>query len=350
VPILTKIFKEGDAPMRGAVLQVAWVYGGKAKDIFIAGLKDKNADVRQQAVSSLQNGQQDLTELVPTIVGLMKDKKQPLRPQLVWLFQRAGEAGAPYLGELLKDEDVNVRVSASQVLQNLGPKSAKAMPAIKAALKDENAQVRLAAMELVATVGGEGSAFLVKQFPAEKDPNIRAGLLQIMTQTSDRKLARPLLKTAMSDPSAQVRLTTINILGSFGQDSKEGFEAFVLGLKDSDNQVRVTAGYQASYYGQKSWVPLEAALSSTKDAQSRQAILQGLQGTGYRSKTGVAPLMECLKDTDPSVRQFACIVLGNIGPDAASALPQLRALTKDNIPTVQQAAQAAVKLIERAKK
>src|SRR5262249_17750144 len=231
-----------------------------------------------------------------------------------------------------------------------GPKAAKAMPAIKAALKDENAQVRLAAMQLVATVGGEGTAFLLKQFPAENDPNIRAGLLQIMAQTPDRKLALPLLKAAMSDPSAQVRLTTINVLGSFGQDSKEGFEAFVLGLKDSDNKVRMTAGYQGSYYGQKSWGPLEAALTGTKDAGVRQAILQSLQGTNYRSKTGVNPLMAYLKDADPTVRQFACIVLGNIGPDAANALPQLRALTQDNNPTVQQAAQGAVKLIERPKK
>jgi HEAT repeat protein len=350
VPILSKIFKEGDAGMRGTVLQVAWVYGGKAKDIFIGGLNDKNADVRQQAVNSLQNGQQDLTELVPAIVELVKDKKQSLRVQLVWLFQRTGEAGVPHLAELLKDEDVSMRVSASHILQNLGAKAAKAMPAIKAALKDDNAQVRLAAMHLVATVGGEGAAFLVKQFPAEKDPNMRANLLQIMAQTPDRKLALPLLKTAMSDPSAQVRLTTINVLGNFGQDSKEGFEAFVLGLKDADNQIRINAGHHGSYYGQKSWGPLEAALAFTKDSGFRQAILQCLEGTSYRSKTGVTPLMECLKDADPSVRHLACNVLGNIGPDAANALPQLRALAKDNVPTVQQAAQGAIKRIEQPKK
>jgi HEAT repeat protein len=265
----------------------------------------------------------------------------------VWVLARVGEPAAPHLGDLLKDSDANIRLTAVQVLQNMGPKAAKAVPALREAIKDANPQVRLHAMLALVATGSEGAEFLVKQFNEQKEADIRANIIQRLAYSTNRKHAVPLLKIAMKDSSTQVRQTTVNLIGHFGQDSKEGFEVFLMGLKDSDSQVRITAGHHGNFFGQKSWQPFEEALKSTKDSGFRQAMLQSLQATSYRSKKSVAPLIECLKDGNVTVRILACNILGNIGRDADAALPPLRELAKDGSnQAVQNAASNAVRRIE----
>jgi HEAT repeat protein len=147
----------------------------------------------------------------------------------------------------------------------------------------------------------------------------------------------------MKDSSSQVRQTTVNLIGYFGQNSEEGFEVFKMGLKDSDSQVRVNAANHGNYFGQKSWTPIEESFKTAKDSNFRQAILGTLQNTNYRSKTSLAPLIDCLKDGNVNVQQMACNVLGNIGPDAADALPMLQKIADDSTnQAVQNAARNAV--------
>ena len=279
----------------------------------------------------------------------MKDKELGIRQQLVWLFQRTGEAGAVHLGELLKDADVNIRMQAGQALRNLGPKAAKAIPAIKEAVKDTNSNVRLNAMLALAATGAEGPDYLAKQFPLEKDANIRANLIQNLVYSRERQYAIPLIKPAMKDSAVVVRQTMVNVLSAFGPNSKEGFEAIEIGLKDSESQVRTSAAYAGNLYGSKCWQPLETELKTVKDAGFRIAVLQTMQNSQYRSKTGVGPISDCLKDGNVQVKQMACNILGNIGAGAADALPALRELITDNNPAVQNAARSAVQRIEPKK-
>lgn len=313
-------------------------------------LKDSETSVRQQALYALQNQRGDLSAILPALVDLTKDKDLNIRQQIIWMFSRAGAAGAPHLADLLKDSDVNIRIQAMQTLRNMGKNAEKAMPAIKEAVKDENANVRLNAMLILATVGGEGPQYLVKQFEIEKDAGTRAQLIQNLAFSGQGKFALPLLKTAMKDPAPQVRQATINILGYFGRDNAEAFEVFAMGLKDSDNNVRTQAAYNAANYGVKSWDPLAEALKGSKDAAFRQALLQGMMGSGFKGKSGVEPLIDCLKDDNVTVRVWSCIVLGNMGPGAVDALPRLRELAKSDANSgVQNQAKNAVAQIEKAK-
>jgi HEAT repeat protein len=349
VPVLAKVYKNGDAQIRSLVFQVVWRYGAKAKDLILDGIKDKDANVRVQAVNSLQNLQGDLSEMIPTLTMLMKDKELGIRQQLVWLFQRTGEKGVPHVAELLKDPDQNVRMQAAQVLRNLGPRAAKAGPALKDAIKDANAGVRLNALLALTAIGGDGPEIVAKHFSEEKDANTRANLLQNLAYSNNRQLALPLLKTAIKDPAPQVRQTVINVVRLYG-NTKEALEIFELALKDTDVQVGTNAAYLAAMYGSKAWTPLEEALKSTKNSGFRAAILQGMQQSQYKSKTSVPILIECLKDILPNVRQAACNVLGNIGPDAAAALPALQELTNDSVPFVQNAARSSIQRIDAKKK
>jgi HEAT repeat protein len=154
----------------------------------------------------------------------------------------------------------------------------------------------------------------------------------------------------MKDPSVQVRQTAVNMINLFGQNKKESFEVFEMGLKDTENQVRIRAAHHAYAFQSKSWGPLEEALKSVKDSNFRLAAVQGLANTNYRAKTGVPILTDCLKDSNQQVKLFACNLLGNIGADAASALPALRELIKSSDVNVRSAATNAVKRIESVKK
>jgi HEAT repeat protein len=253
---------------------------------------------------------------------------------------------------LMKDSDVNIRVQSIQVLRNMGPKYlAKAAPALKTAMKDDNAQVRMQAMVVLASANIEPPEFFIQLFHEEKDASSRANLLAQFTYNGMRKVALQLMKPAMKDSAPQVRQTAVNLLGHFGNNSKEAFEVFALGLKDADNNVRMHAAHSAGYYGNKSWLPLADALKSAQDSNVRQAILQGMQNTGFRGKISVAPFVDCLTDKNVNVRIFACNILANIGPDAGDALPNLRKIADEKTanPSVQSAARSAIQRIEAKK-
>jgi HEAT repeat protein len=323
--------------------------GEKAQKALITALQDPEAQVRQHVLWALQN-QGDLKAILPDLVKLTKDKDSGIRQNLVFLLSRTGEDGAPHLAAFLKDSDVNIRVNASNMLRQLGPKAAKVMPAIKeAALKDENSSVRLNCLSAIAFAGGDGPKFVAERFSEEKEATVRTGLYNTLVYSANRQHALPLIKPAMKDASPQVRQAVVNSLYTLGRDSKEGFEAFSIGIKDADASVRIQCAYTANLFGKKTWEPLEEALKGTKDSGFRQAILQGMMNTQYRSKASLEPLTACLKDNNLNVRFNACNLLGSMGPDAADALPQLRELTKDQQPFIQNAARNAIAQIEKKK-
>jgi HEAT repeat protein len=301
---------------------------------------------------ALQNQRGDLSSILPALAMLSKDKDSGIRQQTIWMLQRTGEKGVPHLVDLMKDKDVNIRVQSIQVLRNMGPKNlATAAPALKLAMKDENAQVRLQSLYALAATNTEPPEFFIKNFNEVKDASARANMLANFTYNGLQKIALQLMKPAMQDKAPQVRQTAVNLLGHYGNTSKEAFEVFEMGLKDTDNGIRTQAAHSAGYYGNKAWDPLADELKSAKDSGFRQAILQSMQNVGFRGKTSVAPLTACLKDDNLNVRVFACNILANIGPDAVAAIPELRKIADEMNANanVQTAARNAIQRIEAKK-
>jgi len=60
-----------------------------------------------------------------------------------------GELGVGVLAQLLKDVDPEIRINAAKLLGGLGPKAAKAMPALQSALQDKSDKVIDAAFEAI---------------------------------------------------------------------------------------------------------------------------------------------------------------------------------------------------------
>jgi HEAT repeat protein len=111
------------------------------------------------------------------------------------------------IGEL-SSKDVNVRRQSANLLIELGPKAAKAIPALKDAMKDENGEVVEAAAEALAATGVQGIAVLA--------PIILEG-------------------------SKQAKLAALRALGNLGPDAAPALDALIQGLKSNDFTVKVPA-------------------------------------------------------------------------------------------------------------
>lgn len=262
VPMLRTIFKEGDANARAAIIQVAHIYGVRGKELVMEGLKDKNTSVRQQAIYAISNIQGDLTELAPTIIDLLRDKDVGgLRHQLVWTLSRTGDAGVPQLAELLNDADLNVRVQASQVLRNLGPQ--KTVKALPA-LRDAIADTH-------PTI--RGNAMWLVAYSGGDGPEFVAKRFHV-------------------EKDANARATILQTLVQTNK-SKLALPLLVPAMKDDSVQLRQTAISLAGSFGQDSKEAFQVFLLGLKDSN---AVVRNtaIQVGSYFGQKCHGPLAEAL--------------------------------------------------------
>ena len=346
---LAKLFKDDKGQgTRIAIVQIMPRYQAKAMPLLLEAIKDKDAQVRQQAVWAMQNTQGDLSAYHKEISALIKDKDVNVRANLINLLGRTGEKGVQQLGEMLSDPEWQVRWQAVIALQNSGKNVIKVLPALIKALSDENPNVRSQASYAIAQGGEEGAKALLKAYAEHKDAQVRIQILSALFNTQARKHATPLLKEALKDPDKELRRYAVQMLPNLGQ-TQEVYDAVTEALKDKEVAVRVAAAYAVQSFGPRGMPILENGLKLAKDSSLRVAMTQVLLNNNHRSKTMVGPLTEFLKDGNPQVRWQSAQLLGNIGPDAKDALPTLRDLVSDSNPNVRQFAQKAINQIDPPK-
>ncbi|HMF17130.1 MAG TPA: HEAT repeat domain-containing protein, partial [Gemmataceae bacterium] len=317
VAALKKVMKDENAGVRSAAVQSLWRHGAKGLPLLIEALKDKDAGVRQQAVWTMQNVQgADLKDALPILKKLLKDDNNPnVRQGVIQIMARIGEPGIPLLIHALDDSQENVRWMAAMHLRNFGDKASKAIPKLTdLAVKDNNSNVRVHSMYTLVHMGDDGVTSLVRAVSGKKDANLK--------------------------------LTTIQAIGAFGNRTKaEAAIKFLADtLEDKDANNRTQAAYTLINIGRSDHPGLVKALK-TADSNLRQNILQHMINRNYRSKDAVPRLIECLKDGQPQVRWLSAQILGNIGPDARAAIDALTAALDDGNQMVRDNARAALKQI-----
>lgn len=344
VPALAKVLKEDkNVGIRQQVLNILPQYGAKGLPHVIEALKDKDANVRQQAVYSIQNFQ-DLKGMLPKLEPLLKDESAQVRQAMIQVLWRVGEPAVPHLLTALKDKDQNVRFIAANGLRNMGNNAAKAVPTLIDLVKEGDQNIRYQAVNTLANIA-DGADALIKMYPDVKDGALKANILQNVAYSPHRQKAIPLILDGLKDANAQVKISSMQMLGNAGIQSKEALGALKELVKDTNQQVRVNAVNAMSNMGQLAWPVLEDSLKSTKEVALRQAIVQSMANSGFRSKTAVPALIGLLKDSSPQIRWQACMVLGNNGADAKDALPALRELLNDTNQAVRNHAQNAINRI-----
>src|SRR4029077_18261667 len=120
----------------------------------VKAARDKDANVRQQALWALQSCPVNAKTMLAPIVKLIQKEQGYPRQTAISVLGRLGEKAVPPLLNLLKDKDAGTRSTAAAALGNVGEAAKEAIePLTGLARKDDNPQVRSAAVYALGGIG-----------------------------------------------------------------------------------------------------------------------------------------------------------------------------------------------------
>lgn len=223
-----------------------------------------------------------------------------------------------------KDQDDTVRVMSVRGLGRVGPMAKDAVPVLIPILQGKDKQLRNEATVTVGNIGAGAAAAapaLLEQVynPDDLDSEITAAitlgrigpailpLLETEIKTHPHHILRilwyfipegaPVVIEAMRMQNKGVRKKAIEMISSFGPAAEPAVPLLADALKDPDKTIRVFAVY-------------------------------ALERLGPLARTAVPALTSALNDKDSQIRCSAALSLGVIGQPAKSAVPDLLRLMK----------------------
>jgi cyclophilin family peptidyl-prolyl cis-trans isomerase/HEAT repeat protein len=228
------------------------------------------------------------------------------------LAATADPRAAGLLARLGKDRDPSVRAAAAEGAGRLagrvpGVNDAAAIKKVEALLRrllgDPDAQVRAAAAWGLGASGlAGGEAALLGRFASERDPGVRAAILQELWRTKGARWAA-VATAALADGEPRVRLAAAWSLSRSG--SKDAVEGLVRAARDGEPTVRLVAldGIRRGAFAE-GW---DAALAGIRDSDERvrvAALLALVPLAEARTNDPVpaslgAALAPLLRDSDP---------------------------------------------------
>ena len=284
-------------------------YAAAVAEALLAGLKHKNAQVRDNAADLL--AEYEDSKLPKRLVKLLGGEDERLRTSARNVLEAmpASRSSQPLLAGM-KDPNPAIRADAAYVLGQAG--SRQALLALRSALKDEDACVRNHAAVAVAKLGGDipDLADLLKAATHDAHSHIRVAAGRALAKAGGAS-AVAVFVTMLKSGSAAEQFDAINMLAR-SKDPSAG-PALASALKADDAMVRARAAL---------------ALADRKEP------------------TTVQPLIDALADADPKVGPCAASALGKIG-DKAAAPHLLRVVEDEQNPVRPWAGLALYRLGER---
>ena len=131
-----------------------------AVPFLVKALKDKDRNVRINAVLALGLIGKGTANAIPTLVELLKDPNPDVREYSAYAVGRIKKGAIvaiPFLIRSLQDENTSVRISSIWALGAIGPEAKDATPAIIQSLQDDDRDVRLNAIIALGDIGTEDS-------------------------------------------------------------------------------------------------------------------------------------------------------------------------------------------------
>ncbi|MSR57705.1 MAG: HEAT repeat domain-containing protein [Planctomycetaceae bacterium] len=393
VPELTKALADSDATVRREAAQALASIGPAAKSAVPALLKALHDDQGAVTVNAAEALGRIGPDAVPALIEALKDEKSRSLVVLILtnLGPDAKQATVALLG-LLKDKNVEVRREALIALAQIGPSAEAAIPQLLAELKNEKSETRPGAAYALIKIGAkkevvpilaktiqdpnnkllrEVSAWgLITLEPGNADyvkmalPLMIDGLshewdlvrLESVTALSSleagAKLAVPeLVKLLDNEKNPRIRSEALGTLGNIGPAATEALPSVLRSLADPAPLVRYSACYTLGKIGPKAKeaVPVLVSNLTSKDEflgiVSAWALVYIDPKREGLAEAVVPLLIKLLEADDPQARLEAIKALVALGPQSKAAVPALKGLSKDKDEGVRKAAGAAVKKV-----
>ena len=320
-------------------------------------------------------------ELLAQIAPTLKSESNAVKRQFVDFLEEIGSPGTAALVVMLQDPSKRVRKEAVEALGEIGERERKAgrnydaaAIGLAGALTDDSDDVfREAVAELgdVRPTSPESLAFVVPALIAAQtkgSSSARDDVLDVLGQIGEdlaengqsTDTIRDALIAGLNDNSTKVRTNAISELSDIQAASPETFAALIQALSDDAKSVRSRAESVLIKFGKNraaSITPmLVDALLNNQSATTRWHIVDVLGAIGEAlvkkaesDEMVVKPLLVALQDTDANVRRNAADELGEMPAKSPDVIMALNLALKDSSKNVRNAAQKAIRRIEKAK-
>ena len=321
------------------------------------------------------------SELLAQIVPTLGDESDSVKRQYVDFLEEIGSPGVSALVTMLQDPSKRVRKEVVDALGEIGEDERKAGKNYDAAaiglamaLKDSSKEVFREALEELDDVRPTSSESIAVVVPAlievrtKGSSSARHDTLDVLGRIGEflakdgqpTNTIRDALIASLKDDSTKVRTNAIEELSDIRAASVETFTALIGALSDNSDSVRAGAEdalIELGEHAATTIAPMLAdALTNSQSAVTRGHVVDVLGGIGESlvdaGKSGemvVEPLLVALRDSADDVRRNAADELGEMRATSPEVQAALTSVLNDSSKAVRNAAQKAIRRIEKAK-
>jgi HEAT repeat protein len=186
-------------------------------------VNDPDPEVRASAATALTRHPRHSTEVIPLLLGLLKDKQTRVRQAALQAIEQLAltldtrspqmRPVAPALVAVLDDPRADIRLEATRALYMMG-QGQQSIPALVRLVREEHGSPRLGAM---------GCLLTMKTIPAEMEPTwlemlasdsveYRLSAAMALIQLGKARVAEPTLREMLGSPSPWHRLRAAEVL------------------------------------------------------------------------------------------------------------------------------------------
>ncbi|MHA1305538.1 MAG: HEAT repeat domain-containing protein [Candidatus Heimdallarchaeaceae archaeon] len=196
-----------------------------------------------------------LNGLVSSAIVLATSKLEKVKPELIAALQYY--------------PSFSVRVTAANVLGEMGEKAVEAIPALFQALSDTKWKVRASVILALGEMGNDAvPLIIIALFDEEKD--LRSMAFNILRKKGKLTEAIPaLLEALKEDEDWQIRAWSATALGDIREKAVKVVPALIEALKDDERWPRVCAALELGKFRKKTAIPALKEAMMDKDWQIR---------------------------------------------------------------------------------
>jgi len=215
--------------------------GAAAIPAFIEALKNDNNEVRMVAAQALAHLGAEAKPAIPALVLALDDKEGQVRQRAANALENCGADAAPPLMEALANPSYNNRIGLVRVLGAIDGTPPHLPAQLTPLLSDPDSTLRMATIKALVHKG-QSAVSAVSQSLGSDNALVRTESADILADIGpDAALAVPLLISNLKDADAHVRAASAHALGKMHDAASPAIPSLRETLKDPDRDVAARA-------------------------------------------------------------------------------------------------------------